>query len=231
VLESAKLDLLDTKTATKGTLRPTGLEESLIIPLVEEYKKRHPDVCLKVMATGANLKFVEDGIDVALRVGELKDSHNIARTLLEYRHILVASPEYIKINGHPAEPAELMDHELICGTNWHDDAQWKFSKKNEKYILEVNESLSLNHYASIQLAAEKGMGVAELPSINCTQAMKEGRLLPVLSDWRLSVYGTDTLKFSIVFSANRYNSRLIKNFKAFCLEYYMKNNDFKVQNC
>ncbi len=223
MLDSAKLELLDNKLETKGTLRitvPAGLEESLIIPLLAEFQKIYPDVCLKVIASGANLKFVEDGIDIALRVGELKDSHTIAHTLLEYHHILVASPLYIKSNKNPAQPAELADHKLICGTNWHNDTQWVFSKGKNKFTLEVNEALSLNHYAAIQLAAEKGMGIAELPMVNCAEAIEQGRLVPVMPAWRISVYGAETLKLSIIYTSNRYNSKLITSFKNFCLAYF-----------
>ncbi len=229
-LDFARLDLLDNKSETKGTLRlsvPTGLEQSLIIPLLADFQNNHPDICLKVLATATNLKFVEDGIDIALRVGELKDSHNIAHTLLEYNHLLVASPEYIKSNGRPTEPAALAEHQLICATNWHDDTQWKFSSHHNIYTLEVRESLSLNHYAAIQLAAEKGMGIAELPSVNCAEAIQQGRLIQVLADWQLIIYGQEKLKLSIIYTANRYNSILIKSFKNYCINYF---NDISKKN-
>jgi len=227
---SAKKALLDSRGEMAGTLRlsvPTGLEESLIIPLLAEFRQQHPNVCLKVLTTSTNLKFVEDGIDIALRLGELKDSHHIAHTLLEYNHILVASPDYIKNNTMPEKPDELINHKLICATNWHDDTQWKFHKQQQKFTLNVNESLSFNHYAAIQLAAEKNMGIAELPSINCIKAIKQKSLIRVLADWNLIIYEQEKLRLSIIYTANRYNSKLIKSFTHFCRNYF---NDFNIKH-
>jgi DNA-binding transcriptional LysR family regulator len=224
-LDSARLNLVDNNVADRGTLRlsvPPGIEESLIIPLLAEFQKKYPGVCLKVLVTGPNLNFIEDGIDIALRIGELKDSNHIAHTLIEYDHVLVASPDYIKMNGTPSNPAELAEHQIICATNWHNDKQWILSKNNKKMIIDINESLSLNHYAAIQLACEKSMGIAELPSVNVIQAIQQGQLIQILADWKLTVYDQEKIKLSIIYTSNRYNSELIKNFKTFSLKYFNK---------
>lgn len=224
-LNSARLDLLDNNMESSGTLRlsvPNGLEESVVIPLLSGFQHAYPDICLKVLATSTHLKFVEDGIDIALRVGELQDCSLIAHSLLHYEHILVASPEYAAQHRLPCTPAELSQHKIICATNWHNDAQWFFNKNQQTYVFDINESLSLNHYAAILSAAEKSMGIAELPSINCKQAIDQGRLIGVLPDYSLRVYDEKNLKLSIVYTANRYNSRLIKIFKHYCLDHFNK---------
>jgi len=66
------------------------------------------------------------------------------------------------------------------------------------------------------------MGIAELPSINCKQTIDQGRLVSVLPDYSLRVYNEKTLKLSIVYTANQYNSLLIKTFKNYCLDYFKK---------
>ncbi len=226
-LLSAQQIVADKKADTSGTLRlsiPPGLEESLILPLLFEFKKENPQVCLKIVATGNNLKFVEDGIDVALRLGNLKDSNNIAHTLIEYVHILVASPDYLEQYGMPLEPTELCDHHLICATNWLNDTRWHFSKKDKTEIVDIKESISLNHYVAMQLAAERGMGICELPSVNCINSLQDMKLVRVLPAWSLSVYGEKKLRLSIVYTSNRYNSVIIKNFKNFCVNYFKQNN-------
>jgi len=225
-LNLARQNLVDIDQTNSGTLRitvPPGLEESIVIPLLSKFKKCYPNIKLKILLTGSELKFIEDGIDVALRVGELSDSSLIAINLLEYNHVLVASPEYIKINGLPREPKKLSEHQLICGMNWHDTKQWKFIQNNKKVIIDINESLSLNHYAAIQLAIEAGMGIGELPSVNCVNEIKVGNLIQILPEWKLHAYSStksEKLKLSVVYTANRYNSELIKTFKDFCVEYF-----------
>ncbi len=225
-LNAARQNLVDTEAIDSGTLRitvPPGLEKSIIMPLLQKFKQSYPNIRLKVQFTGAQLKFIEDGIDVALRVGELSDSSLIAIPLLEYDHILVASPDYIRSNGQPADPSALSNHQLICGTNWHDTKQWKFVKQQQKITIDLNESLSLNHYIAIQLAIESGMGIGELPSINCRNDLEQNKLVRVLPEWRLDLFNltkTEKLKLSVVYTANRYNSELIKTFKNFCVQHF-----------
>ncbi|MFV1985584.1 MAG: LysR family transcriptional regulator, partial [Thiohalomonadales bacterium] len=222
----ARQNLVDNDAQDRGTLRitiPPGIEKSVFIPLFEKFKKSFPDIRLKVLITGSELKFIEDGIDIALRIGELENNNLIAITLLEYEHVLVASPGYLNKHGTPVEPIQLNEHHLICGTNWHDTKQWKFVKNQQKFVLDINESLSLNHYAAIQLAIEKDMGIGELPSINCAKEIQQGKLIRVLPDWQFNAYNlakTKKLKLSIVYTANRYNSALIQIFKNFCVDYF-----------
>ncbi|VAW55861.1 Transcriptional regulator, LysR family [hydrothermal vent metagenome] len=227
ILLAAQQNAADKETEISGTLRlsiPPGLEKSLILPLLFNFKKEYPQICLKVIATGNNLKFVEDGIDVALRLGKLADSNNIAHTLIEYEHILVASPDYIKQYGMPLEPTDLPNHRLICATNWLNDTRWRFLKKDKMVSIDIKESISLNHYVAMQLATEKGMGICELPSVNCIDALQNKKLVSVLSTWNLSVYGENKLGLSIVYTSNRYNSAVIKNFKNFCINYFKQTN-------
>jgi len=225
-LNIARQNLLDRNSKNTGTLRitvPPGLEKSVIIPLIKQFKIEYPNIRLKILLTGSELKFIEDGIDIALRIGELNDSSLIAVPLLKYNHILVASPDYIENSELPSEPKQLSQHQLICGTNWHDTKQWKFVRNNQKIIININESLSLNHYAAIQLAIENGMGIGELPSINCSNEILNGNLIQILPDWKLHAYNltkTENLKLSIVYTANRYNSELIKTFKNYCVNFF-----------
>ena len=222
-LLSAQQKIEDQETDTLGTLRlsvPPGLEKSLVLPLLYKFKKENPHVCLKVMVTPNNLRFVEDGIDVAFRLGELKDSNNIAHTLIEYEHILVASTRYIEHHGLPTNPRELSSHHLISGTNWLNDNQWSFFKDDETITLDIKESISFNHYEVMQLATEKGMGICELPSVNCLNELKNQSLVRVLPAWKLDIYGKHKLCLSIVYTSNRYNSAIIRNFKSFSVNYF-----------
>ncbi|MFV1984050.1 MAG: LysR family transcriptional regulator [Thiohalomonadales bacterium] len=225
-LNSARQFLVDAEITDTGTLRitaPPGIEKSIVIPLLSNFKIHYPDIRLKVLFTGAALNFVEDGIDVALRIGELNDSSLIAIPLTEYQHVLVANPDYIKEFGTPSTPGMLSEHKLICATNWHDTKQWTFINNNKKITIDIDESASFNHYAAIQLAIEKGMGIGELPSINCYDEINAGQLIQILPDWKFTLRNlskTDKLKLSIVYTANRYNSELIKTFKNFCIEYF-----------
>jgi len=71
------------------------------------------------------------------------------------------------------------------------------------------------------------MGIAELPSINCIKAIKQKSLIRVLADWNLIIYEQEKLRLSIIYTANRYNSKLIKSFTHFCRNYF---NDFNIKH-
>ena len=219
----AQQSLIDSQNNISGTLRlsiPPGLEESIIIPLLAEFKKKNPDVKIKVLTTDRQLRFVEDGIDVAFRLGKLVDSNHIAHTLIEYEHILVATPNYLELADSIQHPSDLDNHKLICASNWMEDSHWILKKEGLSHQVNINESISINHYASIKLAILKHMGIAELPLVNCLNELKNEQLIQILPDWQLNIYGRDKLRLSIVYTSNRYNSIIIKNFKEFCLSYF-----------
>ncbi len=148
-----------------------------------------------------------------MRVGELDDSNLVARRLIRYRHLLVASPEYLEKAGHPKHPQNLNDHQLITFSPWFVEPVWHLTdgKKVEKLL--VKSGFSINDYSGVQRAVLDSSGIGEIPSIVCGKQLEAGQLIEVMPNWHF-----EPVTFSAVYSARLNLSRVVRLFKDFCVE-------------
>lgn len=221
-LEAGMSMINDRQTEVAGTLRlsvPPSLADVMVAPLVCAFQDAYPNVRVKVLVTERVVDLIEDEVDVALRVGALDDSRLVARPLLHYRHLLVASPEYAAEYGLPRHPDALQDHRLISFGGWGERVTWRLLCGDERCVVKVESVLSINDHAGIEYAAKAGRGIAELPSIICSEALREGRLVEVLPQWRFSA-----TTLSAVYSGHRNLPRVVALFKAFCVDYFERVN-------
>jgi len=216
-IETGTLMLSERQAEISGTLRlsvPPGLADRLIVPLVSAFQATYPEVTIRVLITERMVDFIQDAVDLALRVGNLKDSSLVARPLIHYRHVLVSSPGYLEAFGAPAHPRDLAAHRMLTFDGWFDNVSLKLIKGRKVHRVKVEGVLALNDYAGIQNAVEAGQGIAEIPSIICGEALHDGRLVEVMKDWR---FAPTTL--SAVYPSNRNLSRIVRLFKDFCIEH------------
>ncbi len=214
--EAANLLISDRQSKVSGTLRvsvPPNISEVIVAPLVAGFQALYPNVEFRVLVTDRYVHLIEDGIDLAIRVGPLNDSNLVARRLLRYRHLLVASSEYLEKAGHPKHPKDLNDHPLIAFTPWFGEPVWPLTdgKKVEKVI--VKSRFSINDYNGVQQAVLDGSGIGEIPSIVCGKQLADGQLVEVMPNWYF-----EPVTISAVYSARLNLSRLVRLFKDFCVE-------------
>ena len=215
--EAGNLMVNDKQTEISGTIRfsaPPNLAEVLIAPMITAFQSSYKKVKIKVYITERNLDFIEDGVDIALRVGELADSNLIARELLNFRHLLVSSEKYLKQADELKTPEDLNNHNLITFGGWNSPFLLELKNKTKTHKIKVNEMFSINDYASILYVIEKGQGIAEIPSIVCDQQLKTGRIIEVLPEWQLP-----STKLSIVYPSNKNLSRMGRLFIDYCVNY------------
>ena len=214
--EAANLLINDRQSEVSGTLRisvPPTISDVIVAPLVAGFQALYPNVVFRVLVTDRYVHLIEDGIDLAMRVGELEDSNLVARRLIRYRHLLVASPEYLEKAGHPKQPQDLNDHPLIAFSPWFGEPVWPLTdgKTVEKVL--VKSGFSINDYNGVQRAVLDGSGIGEIPSIVCGQHLEAGRLVEVMPDWHF-----EPVTISAVYSARLNLSRVVRLFKDFCVE-------------
>ncbi|VAW73507.1 Transcriptional regulator, LysR family [hydrothermal vent metagenome] len=215
-IETGTLMLSERQAEISGTLRlsiPPGLADRLIVPLASAFQEAYPAVTIRILITERMVDFIQDAVDLALRVGDLKDSSLVARPLIHYRHVLVSSPGYLDAFGLPAHPRDLSAHRMITFNGWFDNASLKLIKGRKAHRVKVEGVLALNDYAGILSAVESGQGIAEIPSIICGEALHDGRLVEVMPDWRFA-----PTMLSAVYPGNRNLSRIVRLFKDFCIE-------------
>jgi len=222
--EMGSLMLNDRQSEVVGTLRisiPPNITDVLIAPVVCAFQQAYPKTHIKILATERYVDLIEDGVDIAIRVGKLEDSSLVARCLLKYRHMLVASPSYIERYGEPNHPSELVAHRVITFGGWQGPKLCEFKNGQQTHKIVINSALSINEMVGVQYAAEASHGIAEIPAIICGAALQQGRLVEVMPEWQYS----PTL-LSAIYPSRRNTSRLVKLFMDFCNSYIEKQQIF-----
>ena len=214
--EAANLLIDDRQSEVSGTLRisvPPNLSDVIVAPLVAGFQALYPNVAFRVLVTDRRIRLIEDGIDLAMRVGELDDSSLVARPLIRYRHLLVASPQYLERAGHPKHPQNLEHHPLIAFSPWFGEPRWHLSNGKKVENVLVKPAFSINDYNGVQRAVLDGSGIGEIPSVICGEQLKAGQLVEIIPDWRLA-----PVTFSAVYAARLNLSRVVRLFKDYCVE-------------
>lgn len=214
-LEAANLSIEDRQQEVSGVLRmsvPPSLSEGLFVPIIAEFQRSYPKARVHVFVTDRNVDLIADGVDLTIRVGDLADSALSARRLLTYRHLLLASPDYVKRHGMPRSPDELAEHRLLAFGALGLAVKWTFAREAENVTVPVEPHLQINDYLGIQKAAIEGQGIGELPAILCGAALRHGSLVPVMAEWR-----SPSVDLSAIHVATRNMSRLVRLFIDHCV--------------
>ncbi|RKH43324.1 LysR family transcriptional regulator [Corallococcus sp. AB050B] len=149
-----------------------------VLPVVQRLLVAHPDLSIRLQLSDRNQHLVDEGIDAAVRLGELEDSSLIALKVATVRRVLVASPRYVKQRGAPRSPAELIRHQLIDFENLNTANEWRFGAKEQ--AVRVQPRLIVNSADAAIAAAEQGLGIARTLSYQVADAVLGGRLVLVL---------------------------------------------------
>ncbi len=170
-----------------GKLRitaPVSFGAQRLIPALQHYRGVAPEVSLDIVLTDRNVDLVDDGVDVAFRIGSLDDSSMVARPLQPYRMIVCASPDYLKKQGAPMHPAELASHQLVSLTS-ASRSPWRLARGEEKVEIEPRNNLTINNGQALRMAARTGLGVIMQPEILLSEDIKSGKLVRLFPDWKI----------------------------------------------
>ena len=150
-----------------------------VLPVVSALLAEHGALIARMMLVDRNVRIVEEGIDVALRIGPLADSALKAVRIGSVRQLLVASPAYLARRGAPATVADLADHALIVMDGPRAGSEWQFASARLK--IKARPRLVVNTVDGAMAAAESGVGIANLLSYQVMDAVDAGRLVSLLS--------------------------------------------------
>ncbi|GMM83102.1 LysR family transcriptional regulator [Pseudoalteromonas sp. MTN2-4] len=181
-LQQANEQLSQQQYQLSGTLRVSaagGFAESYIAPALMEFAKQHPELNIEIDFNSRLVNFVEDGIDFAIRYGELNDSNLIARKLISRSMMVVASPEYLKNYGMPNHPYQLKSHRCIIANN----DQWAFNIDGAKQSVKVTGNWRSNNANVVREACEQGLGIAYMPESTFAESIEQQKLVPLLDSY------------------------------------------------
>lgn len=182
----------NTSAAPRGRLRLTapltfGMLE--LVPALNAFAVGYPEIQLDVSFSDRVANVVDEGFDMAVRVGRPGDSSLIARKLCDVRLVVVGAPAYLGANPAPATPKELARHACIIDTNIRDPDRWPFRIGGVERTLPVRGRLRYSNAEACLLAAEAGLGLARLPAFVAGAAIRSGRVVRVLADYVTEPYG------------------------------------------
>lgn len=155
-------------------------------PLVVRFMQMHPKLQIELNCEDRVVSLVEQGMDLAVRMGPLVDSTLGARYLGVNPWVVVVSADYLKRRGTPVQPGDLADHDALIYSTVQGDARWHFTGvQGELRTVPVKGPLRSNNLSALLMAARNGMGVAALPRYVAQESLDSGALQAVLSGWSL----------------------------------------------
>lgn len=159
----------------------------VLTPLVLAFMREHPDLTVDLSFDDRYVNLVEQGVDVAVRMGRLADSSLGARYLAQNPWVLVASPGYLKTRAAPAVPADVADHPCLIYSTVQGDERWHFTGAGQEASVPVRGPLRSNNLSVLLQAAREGMGLAILPCYVAHESMRTQKIVPLLTDQVLPV--------------------------------------------
>ncbi|KPV95874.1 HTH-type transcriptional regulator DmlR [Pseudoalteromonas sp. P1-9] len=184
-LQQANEQVTQQQYQLNGTLRVSaagGFAENFVAPALMTFAKNHPELSIDIDFNSRMVNFIEDGIDFAIRYGELHDSNLIARKLISRSMMLVASPEYLAKYGTPNHPNQLKSHRCILANSDH----WTFNIDGIKQSIKVSGNWQSNNSNVVLDACEQGLGIAYMPDSTFTKSIKQNKLVPILVPYCIS---------------------------------------------
>jgi len=204
-IEKAESLVTNLQSIPQGKLKITASTEfgnQFLGKIVSDYLKANTLVQVETVLTERVVDLIEEGFDLAIRIGELEDSTQLARKLGDFDMQLYASPGFLKTHGEPASCRELSNYECIRFTGEDQGAQWHLNSSKgprEKMTINVKGRISSNNMALIRDFALAGEGIALMPHFLCAEDLKAGKLKMVLKDW---VYSSGPIH--VVFPGQRF---------------------------
>ncbi|MBF8998983.1 MULTISPECIES: LysR family transcriptional regulator [Vibrio] len=180
-LAQAEFAVTQMQATPKGKIKvtaPVTYGERKVAPILHDFLLSYPELQLELILTNKKLDLIEQGVDVAIRLGQLEDSSFIARKLCNRQLYVCATPEYLAHSGTPHTLSELNYHQCLVGTYDH----WRFKVNGYPRNLKVSGRVNCNSGYVLLDATLKGMGLAQLPDYYVSDYLQSGRLQEVLSN-------------------------------------------------
>lgn len=156
-------------------------------PVLDEFSKRYPKLRVQIDFSDRYIDLIEEGYELAIRIGELKDSSLKAKQLSPIKHTLVASPTYLEQHGIPKTHAELNQHRFLIYGHHSTQKFQLLDAQGKAHSLQLNPTMQTNNGDFLKEMAIRGQGITYLPQFITYQALKSGELVPILEQYTLPI--------------------------------------------
>jgi len=204
------------QASPQGELRvaaPVLFGESYLTRAVADYLKSQPGVSVELVLADRFVNLVEEGFDLAVRIGKLADSSLIARKLAQLQVVLCAAPEYLAKAGVPRRLEDIEVHNCVIDTNIDEPDYWHFSRRGESQRIKVSGRFRVNSAQSVREMVLAGMGIGLCPRYVVADDLEQGRVQHLLPSYKTTEYG-----IYAVYPHNRHLAAKVRTFVDFLVE-------------
>ena len=219
-VRDAEESLSRTRLSPSGRLRvdvPTGLAASVLVPALPDFFTRYPDIQMEMGCSDRAVDLVEEGVDCAVRGGQLVDSSLIARRVGILHFVTCATPSYLDRYGRPSHPDELTRH--LCVNYFSSKTgkiiEWDFSRGAERVQVALPGNIALNDTTAYTAAGLAGLGIVQMPNFLLDPMLADGSFETVLPEW-----SSDSIPVHVVYPQNRHLSAKVRVFVEWVAELF-----------
>lgn len=211
--EELRADVRQDRSAPRGELRVTAphcFGEKYLIEAIADFSEEYPEIHATLELTDRYVDLLDEGMDLAIRVGTLADSSLIARRLGTASVVLCASPEYLSNAPEIRDPSDLSAHSCIVDTNFKQRNKWSFQVDGQPQVFDVESRIKINNAGGARSLALRGRGIVLTPSYMVAEDIAHGRLIPLLE-----TYTSSTLAIHAVYPSTRHLTARVRHFVDF----------------
>jgi len=159
-----------------------------LAPLWQKFMNKYPKIELDITLSDRVVNLLEEGYDLAIRIGLLESSSLIARKLTSTRIIAAASPEYLQRHGLPTHPNELLGHNIILYSHWAKEERWEFWQGKSMYPVQLKAKVYCNNGDTCRMMMLDHGGISLQPDFIIGDDLKQGKLIEVLPEYNVADY-------------------------------------------
>lgn len=210
-LEDAELELQRGNITPRGRVRavvPLSFGRVTLVPELPAFFERYPEVAVDLSFSDSNMPIdmIRDGLDVAVRTGNVSDSRLVTRLLTRSTQVTVAAPDYLRRHGTPQQPSDLAQHNCVIGSRI--TPEWRFvDRQGEAIIVKVHGNSTIESGDALREAAVCGLGIVQGTWWLFRKDLERGALHSILTD-----YTIEGAPISVLYAANRHIPKKVRVF-------------------
>jgi DNA-binding transcriptional LysR family regulator len=185
-IDQANTCAAEQRKVPQGIVRVTAAFDAgmdVFIPIFTRFAAKYPSITIDLVLTGRLVDLSDEGFDIGVRVGPIRDQSLIARKVADIRHGLFAAGAYLKRRGAPVAVADLAAHDCVIFRGTRGKATWTLQSDGRTESVEVSGPLAIDDMAAVRNAMVAGAGIAVLPPFACAREVASGAVQRVLPEW------------------------------------------------
>ena len=185
-------ELREYQNQPTGTLRissPINYGTQHLVPVIKELRTIYPLLKIDLLLEDRIINMVEEGVDLAIRIGWLQESNLIAKKICESPMVVFASPEYLAKKGQPKTPEDLQQHSWIGLSIFKAPLKWQFAKNGQAHNVQLQSSLKTNSVEAVIALVKTGQGISAISQFAIQDYIQSGALQLILTDYHLKASG------------------------------------------